>query len=184
MSSLPSLTPEKPCLPLCWPSGAVVSQSPLLLTFTCSLLRGQHPICRKQIWIPKENAGCDYVKRKLCHPCRALCKAERVIGKHWLMFGLNILQGQSHLHLKTLVGRYHYAQASFVAQLLKKPGDPSSIPGLGRSPGEGKGYPLQYSGLENSMDCIVHGVTKSWTWLSDFNFTIMCSLKSKLDLWC
>ena len=38
-----------------------------------------------------------------------------------------------------------------------------SIPGLGRSPGEGKGYPLLYSGLENSMDCIVHGVTKSRT---------------------
>ena len=37
------------------------------------------------------------------------------------------------------------------------------IPGLERSPGEGKGYPLQYSGLENSMDCIVHAVTKSWT---------------------
>ena len=35
------------------------------------------------------------------------------------------------------------------------------IPVLGRSPGEGKGYPLQYSGLENFMDCIVHGVTKS-----------------------
>ena len=42
-------------------------------------------------------------------------------------------------------------------------GDPGSNPGLGRSPGEGKGYPLQYSGLENSMDCIVHGVAKSWT---------------------
>ena len=42
-------------------------------------------------------------------------------------------------------------------------GDLDSIPGLGRSPGEGKGYPLQYSGLENSMDCIVHGVTKSQT---------------------
>ena len=40
-------------------------------------------------------------------------------------------------------------------------GDLSSIPGLGRSPGEGKGYPHQYSGLENSMDCIVHGVAKS-----------------------
>jgi len=39
-------------------------------------------------------------------------------------------------------------------------GDLGSIPGLGRSPGEGKGYPLRYSGLENSMDCIVHGVTK------------------------
>ena len=45
-----------------------------------------------------------------------------------------------------------------------------SIPGLGRSPGEGKGYPLQDSGLENSMDHIVHGVAKSWTQLSDFHF--------------
>ena len=49
--------------------------------------------------------------------------------------------------------------------------DLGSIPGLGRSPGEGKGYPLQYSGLKNSMDCIVHGVTKSWTQLSSFHFT-------------
>ena len=39
-----------------------------------------------------------------------------------------------------------------------------------RSPGEGKGFPLQYSGLENSMDCIVHGVAKSWTRLSNFHF--------------
>jgi len=37
------------------------------------------------------------------------------------------------------------------------------IPGLGRFPGEGKGYPLQYSDLGNSMDCIVYGVAKSWT---------------------
>ena len=50
-------------------------------------------------------------------------------------------------------------------------GDPGLIPGLGRSPGEGKGYPLQYSGLENSMDCIVPGVAKSWTWPSDFHLT-------------
>ena len=42
-------------------------------------------------------------------------------------------------------------------------GDLGPIPGLGRFPGEGNGYPLQYSGLEISMDCIVHGVTKSWT---------------------
>ena len=48
-------------------------------------------------------------------------------------------------------------------------GDPNSIPGLGRSPGEGNSYPLQYSGLENSMDRIVHGVTKSQTQLSDFH---------------
>ena len=50
-------------------------------------------------------------------------------------------------------------------------GDPGSIPGSRRSPGEGKGYPLQCSGLDNSMDCIVHGVTKSQTRLSDFTFT-------------
>ena len=43
-------------------------------------------------------------------------------------------------------------------------GDLGSIPGLGRSPGEGKGYPLQYSGLENSMDYTVHGVEKSHSW--------------------
>ena len=45
------------------------------------------------------------------------------------------------------------------------------IPRLGRSSGEGKGYTLQYSGLENSMDCIVHGITKSQTRLSNFHFT-------------
>ena len=47
-------------------------------------------------------------------------------------------------------------------------GDLGSIRGLGRSPGEGKGYPLQYSGLENSMGSIVHGVAKNRTWLSNF----------------
>ena len=48
-------------------------------------------------------------------------------------------------------------------------GYPGSIPGLGRS-GEGNGYFLQYSGLEQSMNCIVHSVAKSWTQLSDFLF--------------
>ena len=59
-------------------------------------------------------------------------------------------------------------------------GDLGSIPGLGRSPGEGKGYPLQYSGLKKSMDYIaldyvamdyiVHWVAKSQTQLSEFHF--------------
>ena len=48
-------------------------------------------------------------------------------------------------------------------------GDLGSIPGLGRSSGEGNGYPLRYSGLENSTDSIVHGVAKSQTRLSDFH---------------
>ena len=49
-------------------------------------------------------------------------------------------------------------------------GDPGSIPGSGRSPGEGKGYPLQYSGLKNSMDYTVHEATKCQTRLSNFHF--------------
>ena len=51
--------------------------------------------------------------------------------------------------------------------------DLGSIPELGRSPGEKNGYPLQYSGLENSMDSIVHGVAKSWTRLSNFHFIVI-----------
>ena len=54
------------------------------------------------------------------------------------------------------------------------------IPGLGRSPGEGKDYPLQHSGLENFMNCIVHGVAKSWTLLNNFHFT---SLHSSIVAW-
>ena len=50
-------------------------------------------------------------------------------------------------------------------------GDLGLMPGLGRSPGEGKGYQLQYSGLENSMDCIVHRVAKSRTRLRGSHFT-------------
>ena len=49
-------------------------------------------------------------------------------------------------------------------------GDLCSIPGLGRSSEEGNSYPLQYSGLENSMDCILCGITKRWTQLNDFHF--------------
>ena len=65
-------------------------------------------------------------------------------------------------------------------------GDMDSIPGLWRSPGEEKGYSLQYSGLENSMDCIVHGVANSCTWLSDFHFHFshICTwLLGKPQLW-
>ena len=59
---------------------------------------------------------------------------------------------------------------SAMQELACKEREPGSVPGLGRYPGEGNGYPLQYSGLENSMDCIVHGVTKSQTQLSNLYF--------------
>ena len=62
-----------------------------------------------------------------------------------------------------------------MAQLVKNlpcnAGDLGSIPMLGRSAEEGKGYPLQYSGLQNPKDYTVHEVAKSQTRLSDFHFT-------------
>ena len=61
-------------------------------------------------------------------------------------------------------------------------GDLGLIPGLARSPGEGKGYPLQYSGLDNSMDCIVNGVAKRWTRLSDFQKDGVTELKPRIKL--
>ena len=72
---------------------------------------------------------------------------------------------------------YRHSDLGFPDSLVGKKsacnaGDLGSMPGLGRSPGEGKGYPLQCSGLENSMDCIVHGVAKSRTPLSDFHFLL------------
>ena len=58
-------------------------------------------------------------------------------------------------------------------------GDLGSVSGLERYPGEGKGYPLQYSGLDSSM---VHGNVKSWTQLSDFHFTLLTFKKTYLGL--
>ena len=58
-------------------------------------------------------------------------------------------------------------------------GNLGSIPGLGGSPGEGKGYPLQHSGLENSMDCIVHGVAKRQDTTERFPLTLSLTHSSK-----
>ena len=70
-----------------------------------------------------------------------------------------------------------------MAQLVKNPplwGDLGLIPQLGRSPGEGKGYSLQYPGLENSADCIVH---ESRTQPSDFHsLNVISSLKHKYEV--
>ena len=66
---------------------------------------------------------------------------------------------------------YGFPSSSAGKESAFNTGDQGSIPGLGRSPVEGEGYPFQYSGLENSMDCTAHGVAKSWTCLSNFHFT-------------
>ena len=73
----------------------------------------------------------------------------------WIFFGIAFLWG--------------FPWSSAGKESTCNAGDLVSIPGLGRYTGEGKGYPLQCSGLQNSMDCIVYGVTKSQTQLSDFH---------------
>ena len=74
-------------------------------------------------------------------------------------------------HIKpnqTFFGSLGFPVSSAGKESVCNAGDLGLVPALGRSPGETKGYPLQYSGLENSMDCIVHGVAKNQTQLNNF----------------
>ena len=84
--------------------------------------------------------------------------------------------------MKRLSSKEIYGLPSAGEESACNAGELDLIPGLGRFPGEGKGYPLQYSGLENSMDCIFHGVTKSQTRLSDFHFQIRPEPRSQKSM--
>ena len=74
-----------------------------------------------------------------------------------------IAGSHKHLNLKGLLSVVGFPGGSGGKESACNAGDPGSIPGSGRCPGERKGYPLQHSGLENSMDCVVHGVANSRT---------------------
>ena len=80
--------------------------------------------------------------------------------------GLSVLTAPGQFTLRNAFALHH---SSVGKESACNAGDPGLIPRSGRSTGEGKGYPLQYSDLENSMDCIVHGVAKSQKRLSDFH---------------
>ena len=77
--------------------------------------------------------------------------------------GFSYIYLYGHVIKKYSIDTMDFPCGSAGKESISNVGDLTSIPGLRRSPGEGKGYPLQYSGLEKSMDCIVHGVAKSWT---------------------
>jgi len=88
---------------------------------------------------------------------------------HWV--GINLLLLISSLFFFSNKGSTGgFSGGSVDKESACNSGNLGSIPGLGRSPGEGNGSPLQYSGLEISMDCIVHGVKRSWKCLSNFHF--------------
>ena len=95
----------------------------------------------------------------------------------WLVFPLF----SCSLFHKFLI-EVEYACGSAGKESTCNVGDLGLIAGLGRSLGEGKGYPLQYSGLENSMDHIVHGVANSRTWLSKFHTSLAYRWASQVAL--
>ena len=106
------------------------------------------------------------------HQCHDSPETWHSITWHAMTKGQSIGSGPTHgnLHpfLQTSWTNPHryihgFPDSSVGKESACNAGDLGLIPGLGRSPGEGKGYPLQYSGLENSMDCIVHRVAKIWT---------------------
>ena len=74
------------------------------------------------------------------------------------------------MNLDEVLGMKGFPGSSAGKESACNAGDLGSIPGLGRSPGEGNGYSLQYSGLENSTGCIVRGVAKSQARLSNYSF--------------
>ena len=131
-----------------------------------------------------------WVKEKVTQLCPTLCDPmdytvhgilqTRIL--EWVAFPLS--RGSSQPRNQTQVSHI----AGFPGSLDGKAsaysvGDLGSIPGLGRSPGEGKGYPLQYSGLEDSMDCMVHGIAKSQIQLSDFHSLTQEAQKASPRLW-
>jgi len=96
-----------------------------------------------------------------------------VICQHYTRLLINYIYSYIYIYLSSYCNIYTHTGfpcGSAGKESAWNVRDLGSIPGLGRSPGEGKGYPLQYSGLENSTDCVVHGVEKSRTWLSDLHF--------------
>ena len=117
---------------------------------------------------------CSVVKSSLTI-CNSMdCSTPGFPVLHYLLeFAQNVC---ALLWLLATCGSWGFPDASAGKESACSAGDLGSIHGLGRSPGEGKGYPLQYNGQENSMNCIAHGVAKSRTRLSGFRFTSLPGL--------
>ena len=131
-----------------------------------------HLLCSKGRVTPRNSClGLQEPSRNKGFPCgsagkKSTCNAGDPGSIPWIR---KICWSRDRLHAPVFLG--------FPCDLAGKEsacnaGDLGSISGLGRSPGEGEGYSLQYSDLENSMDCIVHGVAKSRTQLRDFHFHV------------
>ena len=129
-----------------------------------------------------------------CHPVPTPPLPPRVLDfhSHWIFLIPVVIKPQTYessLNHLQIIQQIMLVQPpkflsscciSSVLPLLPAMQETGLIPGLGRSPGEGKGYPLQYSSLEDSMDCIVHGVTESDSWAT-FTLVYIMPATSRLD---
>ena len=151
-------------------SGSVAK--PVSLTFSSSSVRNEKDKKSSSHFNPLK----DSCKWNNGHRHSTLAIHEHHVGSFWKIQMLRF-------HLRTINWNNLLVMwASLLAQAVRESicnaGDLGLIPGLGRLPGERNSYPLQYSGLENSMDrgawwATAHGVTESRTWLSDFHFLVM-----------
>ena len=103
---------------------------------------------------------------------------QHLSGNEFGLLRISTLHGNKESSSKENLG---FPDSSVGKESPCNAGDPSSIPGSGRSTGEGIGYPLQHSGLENSMDCIVRGDRKKsdtteWLSLSFYSYKLIASL--------
>ena len=108
-----------------------------------------------------------------CHMTSIMATMSKVGPFSLLLTWINPLNHRNNPHLPEHQNNFpRFPGGSAGKESTCNAGDLGLMPQLGQSPGEGKGYPLWSSGLENSMDCIVHRVAKSRTLLSDlFTFT-------------
>ena len=135
-------------------------------SFVAQLVK--NPPAMWETWVRYLGWECPLEKGKAPHtsilvwriPCTIQPMGSQRIGQDWVTFPFPFPGGSDWKESACTVG------------------DPGLIPGLGRSPGEGNGNPLQYSCLENPVDgeawwATVHRVSKSWRWLSDFTLGVL-----------
>ena len=106
------------------------------------------------------------------HSLQYSCLENSMDQGAWQTIVHGVTKSWTHMLRKILVEITHIYCGSASKESACNVGDLGSIPRLGRSLAEGKGYPPQSSGLENSTDCIVHGVAKSRTQMSGFDFSL------------
>ena len=126
----------------------------------------------RESWLVFRNISCTFLL-KCC--IVIICLFTSICSKYSLMSRLTFSFKRFKNRRFYFLPSISFPASSVGKESARNAGDLDLIPGLGKSSGEGKVYPLKSSGLENSMNCIIHGVAKGQTLLSDFHFHFLFS---------